>query len=59
LSVGCLRQFLQVPTVAALATTAAVALSVTLLVLLAWPETRQEIHALRLSGKLPGPSASA
>jgi PST family polysaccharide transporter len=59
LSVGYLREFLQAPTVAALATTAAVALSVTLLALLAWPETRREIHALLSSGRFAPPSASS
>jgi len=57
LSVGCLRQFVQAPTIVGIATTAALALSVALLALLAWPETRREILGLLLSGKLPRPSA--
>jgi PST family polysaccharide transporter len=59
LSVAYLRLYVQTPTLAALATTAAVALSVTLIALLAWPETRREIHALLSSGKIFRPSASS
>jgi PST family polysaccharide transporter len=57
-SVGALREFLQAPTVAALAATVAVALSAMSLALVAWPETRREIQALMSSGKLLRPSTS-
>lgn len=56
LSVGALRYFMQAPTIAAMAAAAALALSVLLLALFAWPETRREVLAL-LSGKLPRTSA--
>jgi PST family polysaccharide transporter len=57
-SVGYLRQFEPEPTLLALATTAALALSVALLALLAWPETRREICMIVSSGRLAPPSTS-
>jgi PST family polysaccharide transporter len=58
-TVGYLRQFEPQPTLMALATTAALALSVAVLALLAWPETRREICAIISSGRLAPPSASS
>jgi PST family polysaccharide transporter len=55
-AVGYLRQFEPEPTLLALATTAALALSVALLALFAWPETRREICAIVSSGRLAPPS---
>ncbi|SKA37930.1 polysaccharide transporter, PST family [Enhydrobacter aerosaccus] len=58
LSVSLLRRVEPDPTLTALASTAAVALTATLLALLAWPETRREIQTLLSTGKIPRPSAS-